>query len=705
MVSFVWNRIRELYEAEVAHHFLLHLNTRDIVAHNVFGYIPFSDYLLWNVGQLGDESVNWLLMAYDRSLGAVFPPDLRVRGGERADYQWRFGLNATLYKFAQSSSVAGNDRAALGALAALSLLDVEFGKCAQDDSADEKPFARMRDDPTFQAILATQPRYQWKHLNSGIRAARSGVDRNMALGDVINRFDGLLHGNPYGRRVAILIERVEMMAPNRHRSRRNEPIGNTESILLTETLARWSYDKVIRARRNLLVMTTQNLADVAPEILDSRELVVLEVPLPELQERRAFLRHLGLFTEHWQPPPEPKEGEEPVKDWPPFRQRTQYPDRLRYSEGFNQRDAAQQTAGLTLSSIYDAILPSTIHSTAVRWEDLHERKAREVLDFSRGLLELVPPDTPLEHVGGLTHVGRYFQEVITRLLASDRVAVPNGVWLFGPPGTGKSMTLHALARSTIVPVLRLRMPHELGIRPAELGLAAEDAYANDLMLALNYARSIGPSVVFIDRVDETFRRGSTALGRAPTSRATGMLLDWMSRPDTRCQILWVGASSAPELVEPSLVAVPLMDTLVYLLPTPQERADILRKVLLHTHVPFSGDIPFEELMRQPAAERLTGEDLATIVVRASRRASVSGRSQVVRDDLLATLNDFASESTPMETEWRSLQAARFSTARTQLPDVILPPLAASILDGSRVAKERIDARLRELSHLMSPTGV
>jgi len=703
LIAEIWNRIRYLYESEVAHQFLLHLNVRDLVAHPIFGYISFSDYLFWNISQLGDADTNWLVFSFDRSVGGQFPEDLRVRGGARADYQWRFGLNATLYKFAQSSAIAGNHRAALAALETLVQLHPDFIPCIRDDAQPERPFAALADNPDFQNLLQVRSQKQWKRLNPGIRAAATGIRRDTPLHDVLNRFDGLLHSNPYGRRVGILVERVEMLAPNRHRSRRNETLGATEMVLVTETFARWASDRGIRNCRNLLILTTQNLAEVAPELVSSREIVVMEVPFPDLQERRAFLRHLFVMPEHWQPPPEPKEGEEPVKEWPPFRQRTQYPDTLRYSEGFNQRDAAQLTAGLTLTSLYDVFLPVALRSQAIERHHLYERKAREVSDFSRGLLELVSSDMPLEHVGGLAHVRRYFTEVIPRLLERDVKSVPNGVWLFGPPGTGKSLTVRALARSMIAPVLRLRMPHELGVRPVEPGLTSEDDYANDLALALAYARSVGPSVIFVDRVDETFRAGRWSQERIVTSRALGMILDWMGRPDTRGDILWVLASARPHLIEPRLLGTPLMDTLVYFLPTPAERADILRKVFLHYEVPTAGELPYEELARQPSAEHLTGEDLVTVVIRAHRRARGQGRTAVGRDDLLAVLNDFASESTPQVIERLSLEAARFASARSQLPDTVLPPLAATVLDNNRIAKERIENRLRELAATMPET--
>ena len=101
-------------------------------------------------------------------------------------------------------------------------------------------------------------------------------------------------------------------------------------------------------------------------------------------------------------------------------------------------------------------------------------------------------------------------------------------------------------------------------------------------------------------------------------------------------------------------------------------------------------------MRLPASDRLTGEDLATLAQRAIRHARAANRSAATRDDFLSCLDDFSSESTPTQLEWLSLNAVRYASARSQLPDTILPPLSQVMLDNNRIAKERIENRLREL---------
>ena len=145
-----------------------------------------------------------------------------------------------------------------------------------------------------------------------------------------------------------------------------------------------------------------------------------------------------------------------------------------------------------------------------------------------------------------------------------------------------------------------------------------------------------------------------------------------------------------------MLETPLMDTLVYLLPTPTEREAVLRHAFRQLGAELADDVDLSGAMRHPAADSLNGEDLATLALRALRRARAAGADGVRRDDLLFCVNDFSAENSPATLEWLSLNALRFASARSQLPEEILPPLSRTALDGARLAKDRIDARLREL---------
>ncbi len=706
MIQDAWDKIRDHYEARTAHQFVLHLNVQDIVAHRTFGYLPFIEWLAWNLAQLLDdhgEEHDWFVMAYNRLRGAWFPENPRVRGGGSADDRWRHGLNTPLYKFAQRAALVDDDRAALAGLARLFLTHGDFRDCARDDAKDGGPFHRYADNELFNTLLRIEPLDTARGINRGINTKNAGIGANMPLPEALGRVGSMLHRTPYGsRRVAIIVDRLELLAPNLHRSRRHDVIGETESALAVETIAEWASNRNIRAHRNILILLTHNIGDVAPELIESREVVSIEVPLPGLVERRGFLRHLATLPPHWEPVPEAEDEEEAyseeyrkmVDEWPPERDDLQFPDALRYGEGIRQRDAAQLTAGLTLQGVHDAFLRSGPNSDTFERQHVLDTKAREVDRFSRGLLELVTGDVFIDSIGGLGHVRTYFEQVMPRLLAGDGTSVGNGLWLFGPPGTGKTLTLRALSRTTTLPVLRLRSPDELGIRAAAPGQAQDDDYANDLLLALSYARSIGPSFLCLDRVDRTFHHHDRPA--APKTRATGLLLDWLGRSENRGQVFFVGASSRPHEIDPQMLATPLMDTLIYLLPTPTGREAVARHAFRELGVELADDVDLAGAMRHPAADSLNGEDLATLAMRAVRRARANGSDRVRRDDLLFCVNDFSAENSPATLEWLSLHAIRFASARSQLPEELLPPLSHVALDGERLVKDRIDARLREL---------
>lgn len=706
MIGDAWATLKRHYEARTAHQFVLHLNAHDMVPHPTFGYLPYIEWLAWSVAQLQDErdeEREWFVMGYDRTRGAWFPENPRVHGGGSADYRWRHGLNTPLYKFAQRYALEENDRAAFGALARLFLYHGDFRDRAREDAKGTGPFHRYVDNETFNALLSIEPVAKHRGINQAIHTKSSGIGVDMGIAEVLRRLGSMLHRTPYGgRRVALIVDRLELLAPNLHRSRRHEIIGDAESALAVETIGSWASNRDIRGHRNILIMLTHNVGDVAPELMESREIVRIEVPLPDLAERRSFLRHLSTLPPHWEPAPEPKDEDEAhsdeyrkiVAEWPVKRDDLQFPNALRYGEGVRQRDAAQLTSGLTLRGIYDAFLQSGTHSDLIDRQRLIDAKALEVERFSRGLLELVTGDVFIESIGGLSHVRAYFEEVIPRLMAGDATSVGNGLWLFGPPGTGKTLTLRALSQTTTLPVLRLKRPDELGIRAAPPGATQDDDYANDLLLALSYARSVGPSFLCLDRVDRAFHHHDGA--HAPGTRATGLLLDWLGRADNRGLVFFIGTSSSPHEISPQMLATPLMDTLVYLLPTPTEREAVLRHAFQQLGAELADDVDLPGSMRHPASDSLNGEDLATLAMRALRRARASGSERVTRDDLLFCVNDFSPENSPATLEYLSLNALRFASARSQLPEQILPPLSHTALDGARLAKDRIDARLREL---------
>lgn len=706
MIGEAWATLKGHYESRTAHQFVLHLNAHDMVAHPTYGYLPYIEWLAWNLAQLHEEQGEdreWFVMAYDRTRGAWFPENPRIHGGGSADYRWRHGLNTPLYKFAQRHALQENDRAAFGALARLFLYHSDFRDRAREDAKGSGPFHRYADNETFNALLSIESVVEHRGINQALNTKNAGMGVDMAVPEVLRRLGSMLHRTPYGgRRVALIVDRIELLTPNLHRSRRHEIIGESEAALAVETISDWASNKDIRAHRNILIMLTHNVGDVAPELMESRELVRIEVPMPDLAERRSFLRHLATLPPHWEPVPEPEDEDEEhsdeyrkkVAEWPVERDDLQFPNALRYGEGVGQRDAAQLTAGLTLRGIYDAFLRSGTGSDLIERQNLIDAKALEVERFSRGLLELVTGEVFLENIGGLGHVRTYFDEVIPRLMARDSTAVGNGLWLFGPPGTGKTLTLRALSQTTTLPVLRLKMPDELGIRAAPPGANQEDDYANDLLLALSYARSIGPSFLCLDRVDRTFHHHHGA--RAPSTRATGLLLDWLGRADNRGQVFFIGTSSSPHEISPQMLATPLMDTLVYLLPTPTEREAVLRHAFQQLGAELAEDVDLSGSMRHPASDSLNGEDLATLAMRALRRSRASGSERVTRDDLLFCVNDFSAENSPATLEYLSLNALRFASARSQLPEQILPPLSHTALDGGRLTKDRIDVRLREL---------
>ncbi|KAL5033033.1 hypothetical protein BDV3_000057 [Batrachochytrium dendrobatidis] len=181
----------------------------------------------------------------------------------------------------------------------------------------------------------------------------------------------------------------------------------------------------------------------------------------------------------------------------------------------------------------------------------------------------------------------------------------NGVLLFGPPGTGKTMLAKAVAKSSGAKFMNVALSNVL------------DKYVGEgeknVRAVFTLARKLAPCVVFLDEVDALFaaRRndGSSSSRREIMNE---FMAEWDGLSSNNNGVIVLGATNRPfDLDDAILRRMPrriLID-----LPSEEARASILTRLLMDELLDSSVDIPF--LAKRTAL--YSGSDLKNLCIAAA----------------------------------------------------------------------------------------
>ncbi|AXH89511.1 AAA family ATPase [Micromonospora aurantiaca] len=210
--------------------------------------------------------------------------------------------------------------------------------------------------------------------------------------------------------------------------------------------------------------------------------------------------------------------------------------------------------------------------------------------MSASTLELA--SVTLDDVGGLHEVKQTLTEsVLWPLTYPDTfarlgVTPPRGVLLYGPPGCGKTYLVTALAGSGRANVLSVKGAELLSKWVGESERAVRELFRR--------ARRAAPTLVFLDEVDALAPIRGQATDGGTTDRVVAALLTELDGVEALRNVVVVGATNRPELVDPALLRPGRLERLVYV-PPPDgpARTEILRASA--RDVPLAPDVDLDAL--------------------------------------------------------------------------------------------------------------
>jgi len=297
------------------------------------------------------------------------------------------------------------------------------------------------------------------------------------------------------------------------------------------------------------------------------------------------------------------------------------------------REAAMKSIRRILPSIdfsEEKISPEILNSLEVTMKDFIDAY-KEITPTALREVEVEAPTVHWEEVGGLEDVKQRLIEAIEWPLKYpqkfERLGIrpPKGILLYGPPGCGKTLLAKAIATESEANFITVKGPEIYSKWVGESEKAIRETFRK--------ARQASPSVVFLDEIESIIpRKDLFEEGSGVTNRVASQLLAEMDGIEELTDIVVIGATNRPDMLDPAVLRPGRFDRLI-LVPPPDEKARLKVLRIYTRRMPLTEDVNLEELASR--TEGYSGADLESLC----REAALSALRRHISADVV-TRHDF-----------------------------------------------------------------
>lgn len=412
-------------------------------------------------------------------------------------------------------------------------------------------------------------------------------------------------------------------------------------------MLRWAQNPHIKRVNMAFCLVADRLNEVSDRLVQSSHVAVIEIPLPDRQERRFFC------------------------EWA-----TRDEDVSELTE-FSLDELADLSNGLTLVNL-NVLLSQAAHTERrIDSRRFRELKKGIIERECQGLVEFLEPTHRLDMVVGHVEAKKRLEEDALWLSRGQLDAAPMGYLICGPVGTGKTFLAECYAGSIGIPCVVLKNFRSKYVGETE----------GNLQKVLSVLRWLGPVVVIIDEADAALGTRQAEGDSGTSARVFSMIARQMGDTHFRGKIIWMLLTSRPELLPIDLkrqgraeVHIPLF------YPMDEEEIRSMFKVMARKN-----KVALAEGMLPPVSpeRRLTGADIEGIVLGAKRRVRAEGRNELTSADIEFALAEFIPSSQGLQKDLQEMAAVLECTQVSFLPPQWRDKVAEP--DGRARLQERMTA--------------
>ena len=268
---------------------------------------------------------------------------------------------------------------------------------------------------------------------------------------------------------------------------------------------------------------------------------------------------------------------------------------------------ADKLVGLSRVSIRALVRRALTSGERITGAYLTRMKKEFIEKEAAGRLEFLESTRTLDDVAGHDEAKAWMREDAVLLKRGRTMAIPMGYLLTGRIGTGKTYLVECLAGDIGIPCVELKNFRDKWVGATE----------GNLEKVFSILHALGQVIVFVDEADQvTGKRGGGDGDSGLSGRIYGMLAKEMSDTKNRGKIIWIFATSRPDLVEVDLKRQGRLDVHIPLFPP----GDAAGRATLFAAMAHKLKLPIkpEELPPLPDNDQIGGNEMEGILVRALR---------------------------------------------------------------------------------------